>query len=595
MASAQSGGGCVISGSTIDGGGGPSAGGNFSLNGTVGQPDAGIAQTVGGFTLAGGFWTGAVTTGSLPGSVVANLNDSGNGSLREAITQVSSGGTITFQPGLTGAVALTGSELVINKDLTIIGPGPGQLAISGNGSSRVFNILNGNVTISGLTIRDGRNCASTAGGAGLGGGIFNGATLTLADCAVGGNLACGATGTNGNTTVGARNGGAGGNGWGGGIYSTGVLSLVRCTVSTNESRGAAGGSAGSGGSSGTQGTGGAGGTGYGGGIYNLGTASLFNCTFTDNLGHGLNGGSGGSASSAGGAGGVGGNGLGGAVLNDGTLTVLNSTFATNRVVAGVGGAGGIGGVFDGSGGRGGNGDGGNIHNQGTNYLVNATVVGGTTAGGSGGTGSANGAAGQARGGGVFAAASSTFPLNTIIAHNSAASGGADVFNPVTSLGHNLINVTAGSSGWTGGDLLGVAPLLLPLANYGGPTLTLLPQTNSPAFNAGDDAVLAAPWSLAPDQRGGLRRAGAHVDLGAVEAGGFLRITDLRDAGTRFDISFTTEFGWSHHLESKDALVPALPWSLVPGSAFTGNGGGVVVSDTRPRSSTNRFYRAVLTP
>jgi hypothetical protein len=40
---------------TVDSGGGTSTGSNYSLSGTIGQPDAGI-MTGGGYTLAGGFW-----------------------------------------------------------------------------------------------------------------------------------------------------------------------------------------------------------------------------------------------------------------------------------------------------------------------------------------------------------------------------------------------------------------------------------------------------------------------------------------------------------------------------------------------------------
>jgi hypothetical protein len=48
----------VISRFTIDGGGGTnSSGGNFTLGGTIGQPDAGVLSGT-GFTLAGGFWFG---------------------------------------------------------------------------------------------------------------------------------------------------------------------------------------------------------------------------------------------------------------------------------------------------------------------------------------------------------------------------------------------------------------------------------------------------------------------------------------------------------------------------------------------------------
>ena len=42
--------------STIDGGGGTSAGGAYSLSATIGQPDAG-AMSGGNYSLAGGFWS----------------------------------------------------------------------------------------------------------------------------------------------------------------------------------------------------------------------------------------------------------------------------------------------------------------------------------------------------------------------------------------------------------------------------------------------------------------------------------------------------------------------------------------------------------
>ncbi len=48
---------------TVDGGGGTSSGGGFTLTGTIGQPDAG-AMAGGTFTLAGGFW--AVLAGPPP-------------------------------------------------------------------------------------------------------------------------------------------------------------------------------------------------------------------------------------------------------------------------------------------------------------------------------------------------------------------------------------------------------------------------------------------------------------------------------------------------------------------------------------------------
>src|SRR3712207_4495617 len=53
---------------------------------------------------------------------VTNLQDSGAGSLRDAIALAASGDTIVFGSGLGGqTIGLTGGELAINKSLTIQG------------------------------------------------------------------------------------------------------------------------------------------------------------------------------------------------------------------------------------------------------------------------------------------------------------------------------------------------------------------------------------------------------------------------------------------------------------------------------------------
>jgi hypothetical protein len=58
IALAQTGGPYDLSWSTIDGGGHAfSTGGDYSLGGTIGQPDAGLL-TGGDYTLGGGFWGG---------------------------------------------------------------------------------------------------------------------------------------------------------------------------------------------------------------------------------------------------------------------------------------------------------------------------------------------------------------------------------------------------------------------------------------------------------------------------------------------------------------------------------------------------------
>src|SRR3954470_7415610 len=51
---------------TVDGGGGTSTGGVYSVTGTIGQPDAGT-MSGGTFSLTGGFW-GIVAAVQTPGS-----------------------------------------------------------------------------------------------------------------------------------------------------------------------------------------------------------------------------------------------------------------------------------------------------------------------------------------------------------------------------------------------------------------------------------------------------------------------------------------------------------------------------------------------
>ena len=68
---------------------------------------------------------------------VANLSDSGAGSLRDAIATASPGDTITIP---SGQITLTSAPLAISKDLTIAGTGAGTSVISGNDAWRVLTI-----------------------------------------------------------------------------------------------------------------------------------------------------------------------------------------------------------------------------------------------------------------------------------------------------------------------------------------------------------------------------------------------------------------------------------------------------------------------
>lgn len=61
---------------TIDGGGGRSTGGVFTVQGTIGQPDAGGPMTGGSFSVTGGFWALpiAVQTPGAPTLTITRLN-----------------------------------------------------------------------------------------------------------------------------------------------------------------------------------------------------------------------------------------------------------------------------------------------------------------------------------------------------------------------------------------------------------------------------------------------------------------------------------------------------------------------------------------
>jgi predicted outer membrane repeat protein len=88
---------------------------------------------------------------------VTTLEDSGEGSLRAAITTASEGDTIDLTQ-VSGNLILQ-SEIAIDKGLTITGPGREKLSLSGNNVTRIFNISGSStapITVSNLTFSSGR-------------------------------------------------------------------------------------------------------------------------------------------------------------------------------------------------------------------------------------------------------------------------------------------------------------------------------------------------------------------------------------------------------------------------------------------------------
>jgi hypothetical protein len=111
--------------------------------------------------------------------------------------------------------------------------------------------------------------------------------------------------------------------------------------------------------------------------------------------------------------------------------------------------------------------------------------------------------------------------NTIIADNTSVNTSeSDVSGAIISQGNNLIGNTTGSAGWIAGDLLNVKPMLGPLADNGGATMTHALLPGSPAIDAGNNSLAVDPQTqmfLIDDQRGFPRRVGVLVDIGAYES------------------------------------------------------------------------------
>ncbi len=108
---------------------------------------------------------------------VTNTNDSGSGSLRQAVGEADNGDMIVFS-GVTGTISLS-SVITIDRNVTIEGPGRALLALEGTAGMRIFSVPSGVIAaVSGLTM--------TGGGIG---GIQNLGTLTVADSVIMNNAA----------------------------------------------------------------------------------------------------------------------------------------------------------------------------------------------------------------------------------------------------------------------------------------------------------------------------------------------------------------------------------------------------------------------
>jgi hypothetical protein len=393
---------------------------------------------------------------------VTTTNDSGPGSLRQGLTDAQNGDTIVFSLGGAATISLTSSELSINKDIGITGPGANLLTIAraqGAPVFRIFHVAPGHtVTIQGVTITNGSGLGFAIGGAGIWNDHSN---LTVNNCVLTGNALdrqvsgggisndAGDSGsaslTINNSIISGNDLGAGGTvNFGGGIYNYGIhgnatLTINNSTISGNQSF-------------------------QGGGIFSDGgvpdsiaAVTINNSTFSGNYADQY----------------------AGAIMNEAneggqaTVTVTNSTFAGNsscncNFFAGA------------------------IFNDGNKQPGGATLEMGNT---------------------IFKGGL-TNPANIFNQGGVVISDGYNLTNDA-----GVLNTSGGIGGFNApGDQINSDPMLGPLQDNGGltPTHELLP--GSPAIDAGDPKFTPPPFF---DQRGpGFNRVvNGRIDKGSFEVQG----------------------------------------------------------------------------
>ena len=447
---------------------------------------------------------------------VSSTDDSGPGSLRAALASATNGDIIDATD-VSGAILLTSGQLAVPNSVTILGPGPATLTVSGNHASRVFNVTGTNVTISGLRIADGQT-ADLDSGMGINAGGSPGSVVTVRDCVV----------ANNSTTYN-----------GGGIYNNpGVtMTISNCTVSGN-SAGASGGgidndratlivinSTLSGNSAGSSSYG------QGGGIYNDGSYGSATLTVNASI---LN-----NNTCPYGGGGINNNGGSGSA----TLTINASTLNNNSAPGSYGGG---------------------IDNEAypsgsASVTVNTCTFTGNTA--SGGGGIQNGFMGNAAlkvnactfsansanvGSAIFNYNSSgktvTLEIGDTILNQPGATGQSinNTSGTVTSRGYNLSSDDGGNVLNAGTDQHYLDPKLGPLQNNGGPTFTHALSPGSPAIDKGKTNAVTGLVS-STDQRGLPRpvdfapvanaSGGDGSDIGAFEMQDWIMtVTNTADSG-----------------------------------------------------------------
>lgn len=433
------------------------------------------------------------------------------GQLRKLISDATGGDTINIPAGCTitlagaaGDDANATGDLDITKTLTINGAGAGTSIVDGGGNDRVFHLLGAvNLTISGLTIRNGRGPGFGDNGGGIlnsggtltvsnstlfnnsgasGGGIYNDGRLTVLNSTIVSNTAGmggGGIGTQFNATTLVSNTSIMSNtsGIGGGIFNEngGVFTLMNSTVSNNQSGG------------------------QGGGMETDGTAIVIGSSVVDNA-------AGGNA---------------GGLYSHGSLTVTSSSVMRNRAAA----------------------DGGGIYNNlGAPLVVTNSLIVGNSAVNGGGIG--YNSTGDGRIVNSLLAGNSATTGNGAGIHVSAAANVVIVFTTIASptvSAKQAINVVSGTLGIT--DTI-VTNHTTGLQNAGGAVyenynLFFANATNKTGtIGGGANDVMGDPAFVAPAS------GDYHIGAGsaAIDAGVDVGVLtdfdgDVRPQGGGFDIGY----------------------------------------------------------
>jgi predicted outer membrane repeat protein len=492
---------------------------------------------LGGLVVLGWALLTLVVQSSAAGErVVTTTADDGAGSLRQALAEALPGDTITFN--LTPPATITlNSRLVINKNVSIDGPGADQLTIRadvgpGTGfasyGDHIFEVqASSSAVISGVQL---------VGGAwmGVAGGIDNAGALTVRESVIREGRARGIHNTGALTVTGSTveacqtaNDGAGifNAGTlileesllvnneasdehaiyvGGGLYNNGVVTITRSTIRANE--------AGNGGGifneigveggrltmiESTISSNSAFSEGHGGGLYNSGTAILLRSTFDENEAVGD----------------------GGAIYNTNSVAITNTTFVQNFA----------------------DGHGGAVFQAGGSDSVLQFVTMFKNAADFDGDGTGNG------GGIAFSDALGSLQVgSSVVAENktgdpwfgtdSDCDGGGtlqsldyNVFRDVVSCTVSGLTTNTTTSGGYYNEV-GVA-----LADHGGPTPTFAPN-RAASFNLLNQIPITACVATT-DQRGMARPQGSGCDVGAYE------MATLSWDGEVGDGLWTTDANW----------------------------------------------------